>query len=416
MECHCVRQTLELLRPNRLREYSHLGPLTSHTFSSLIPTGRSIAPSNKTLFQRAFEDAKLYAERPEGWLVFVGPSGCGKTHLAAAIANRRIELGEPALFVVVPDLLDQLRAGYAPESEVPFDLMLEQVRNEPLLIIDDLGSHISTAWAQEKLLQIINYRFYLRLPTVFTISGSLGEMPERLLSRLTDSSMSNVCILEEKPGFNTIGEGSLELLQEMTFDNFITKITPLGQERDDLEIARRQSKSIESAYRAAQRYAEDPQGWLVFIGPVGSGKTHLAASIANHRYKLGQPALFVVVPDLLDHLRATYGPDSQTSFDRTFEALKSSPLLILDDFGAQTSSPWAKEKLFQLINHRHNGRLPTVITTNLSLDQIARDTDHRIVSRLLDSRMCDVLVIDSPDYRQVGKIDTRTRTPRGRSK
>ncbi|MSQ15818.1 MAG: AAA family ATPase [Dehalococcoidia bacterium] len=421
VECSCAKRHLENLRPERLREYSHLGPLTSYIFNSLIQTGRSIAPSNKALFQRAYQDARIYAERPEGWLVFTGPSGCGKTHLAAAIANRCIELGVPVLFVAVPDLLDQLRAGYGQDSEVPFDLMLEQVRNAALLIVDDLGSHISTPWAQEKLLQIINYRFYLSLPTVFTINGPLAEMPERIHSRLTDTSISNICMLEEKPGFNSIGEGSLGLLKDMTFDNFISNISPISGGREDQEIAERQTKSLDSAHSAALHYAQDAQGWLVLIGPVGSGKTHLAASIANHHYKHGQPAIFVVVPDLLDHLRATYGPDSGTTFDRTFEGLKQCPLLILDDFGAQTSSSWAKEKLFQLINHRHNGRLPTVITTNLSLDQIARETDHRIVSRLLDSRMCDVLVIDATDYRQspgsrqVGRTESKPQGQRGRS-
>ncbi len=293
--------------------------------------------------------------------------------------------------------------------------MLEQVKNTPLLIIDDLGSQINTPWAEEKLLQIINHRFYLRLPTVFTINGPLEDMPERLYSRLTDLNISSRYVVEEKPGFNNVGESTLELLQEMTFDNFILKITPLGHERADLEIARRQSNSLENAYQAAVRYAENPERWLVLAGSIGCGKTHLAAAIANHRYKLGQSAIFVVVPDLLDDLRATYSPDSHTTFDRTFEGLKQCPLLILDDLGAQASSPWAKEKLFRLINHRHNGRLPTVVTTNLSSDEMMKETDLRIVSRLMDRLMSDWLVMEAPDYRQPGRTSTRQQVQRGRS-
>ena len=58
-------------------------------------------------------------------------------------------------------------------------------------------------------------------------------------------------------------------------------------------------------------------------------------------------ALFTFVPDLLDHLRATYSPNSPVQYDQLFEQVKSTPLLILDDLGAETSTPWAKEKLYQ---------------------------------------------------------------------
>ncbi len=94
-----------------------------------------------------------------------GPSGAGKTHVAAAIANRCIERGQPALFVVVPDLLDHLRASYSPNSELGYDALIEQVRNAPVLILDDLGTQSSTAWAQEKLFQVLNHRYNAQLPT-----------------------------------------------------------------------------------------------------------------------------------------------------------------------------------------------------------------------------------------------------------
>ena len=67
------------------------------------------------------------------------------------------------------------------------------------------------------------------------------------------------------------------------------------------------------------RFARDPQGWLVLMGGYGAGKTHLAAAIANYRIALGHPALFVVVPDLLDYLRATYSPTSDTGLDERLE-------------------------------------------------------------------------------------------------
>jgi len=73
--------------------------------------------------------------------------------------------------------------------------------------------------------------------------------------------------------------------------------------------------------------------------------------------------LFIVVPDLLDHLRSSFGPDSRVSYDALFERIKKAPVLVLDDFGEHSATSWAQEKIYQLINYRYNARLATVITT-----------------------------------------------------
>jgi DNA replication protein DnaC len=76
------------------------------------------------------------------------------------------------------------------------------------------------------------------------------------------------------------------------------------------------------ALAASTSFAAGPSGWLVLVGPPGCGKTHLAAAIANSRIAAGQAALFVVVPDLLDHLRSAYAPESEIGYDDLFEASK----------------------------------------------------------------------------------------------
>ena len=65
-------------------------------------------------------------------------------------------------------------------------------------------------------------------------------------------------------------------------------------------------------------------------------------SIVNYRYQANKPALFVVVSDFLDHLRSTFSPDSKISYDQLFEKVKTAPLLVLDDFGEQTTTHWVK--------------------------------------------------------------------------
>ena len=179
----------------------------------------------------------------------------------------------------------------------------------------------------------------------------------------------------------------------MTFDNFKKRVN----------LPPEQQENLEDAYRLALNFAKSPEGWLVLQGITGCGKTHLAAAIANYRLQAGKPVKFEVVPDLLDHLRFTFSPESKVSYDQLFEEVKNAPLLILDDFGEQSTTPWAQEKLYQIINYRYNARLATVITTRLTTDDMA----DPIVSRFLDPKLSMIFNITAPDYRTSRKKITR---------
>ncbi|OQY33951.1 MAG: hypothetical protein B6243_05985 [Anaerolineaceae bacterium 4572_5.2] len=124
-----------------------------------------------------------------------------------------------------------------------------------------------------------------------------------------------------------------------------------------------------------------------------------------------QSAIFVVVPDLLDHLRATFSPVAQTSYDKRFEEIRNAPLLVLDDLGTQSATPWAQEKLYQLFNHRYNARLPTIITM-----ADMTDLDPRLKSRLMDVGRCTAFAITAPSYRSSVSQQTQKRKPGRRRK
>jgi len=403
--CRCKLAEIERQRLERLRALSNLQHLSHMTFDTFVPDGYGLPPDKAANLHLAFDLARQYADNPQGWLVLFGGYGCGKTHLAAAIANQAIERGRPVLFVVVPDLLDHLRATFSPHSPVRYDERFEEVRTAPLLILDDLGTQSSTPWAQEKLFQIFNYRYTARLPTVVTSNQSLEEIDLRLRSRLVDPELVTIVTILA-PDFRRSGVAqdqsdlsSLALLQDMTFDRFDLR-------QDELPAEER--SNLKRAFDLCRDYAENPEGWLVLTGEYGCGKTHLAAAIANARVARGQPALFVVVPDLLDHLRATFNPASPVRFDKRFEEVKTAPLLILDDLGTQSASPWAQEKLYQLFNYRYNARLPTVITMARTIDEV----DPRLRTRMLDVGRCTVYAILAPSYRGTSQ---RRATRKGRA-
>jgi DNA replication protein DnaC len=390
--CVCRQRDVSQQVREHLYSLSHLDELKELTFESFRPRGQiGIGEKQAHSLEMAFNQANHYARSLNGWLLLQGGYGCGKTHLAAAIANFAVGMGVPTLFLTVPDLLDMLRFSYD-SNDTTFESRFNEIRNASLLILDDFGTQNATGWAQEKLFLVVNYRYINKLPLVITTNLSLDDIEARFRSRLSDRELVTdvrINAPDYRRPLDDTGHSELSSLTMMGNKTFgsLEDRTGEGLPPDGL-------KSLQKSLKAAHAYAERPKGWLVFMGGYGSGKTHLAAAIANYRAKLGDPPLFVMVPDLLDHLRATFSPNSNVAFDRRFDEIRMAPLLVLDDLGTQSMTPWVKEKLYQLFNYRYNAELPTVITTSDSLDEM----DPRIRSRLLDGKLCTIYVINVPSY------------------
>jgi DNA replication protein DnaC len=375
--CECVLRESTEARTARMERVGNLVGLGRLTFANLDAASETASERNR----EAVEAARRFAEAPQGFLTLLGPSASGKTHLAAAIGHRRIERGEPAHFMVVPDLLDLLRAGFeATDADFQYAPIFDFVKAAPLLILDDIDAAAGTPWAKEKLFQLVNSRFNDSLPTVFT-AASLDEMDARLRTRLADRRLASVLELEaaREGSYASIGGMSLERLRRLQFKNFDVRGATLAAE---------ERASLQSALRIAMAYATSPQGWLVFQGVNGCGKTHLAAGIANSALRDGRKVLFAGVADLLDDLRR----------DDLFQDVRNVELLILDDFGMQERSAWAKERLFQIVNYRTLAELPTVVTTDRSQSDLQK-TYPRIWARIGDPAHGAYCFIGAPHYR-----------------
>ena len=161
-----------------------------------------------------------------------------------------------------------------------------------------------------------------------------------------------------------------------------------------------------------------PVGWhpiidsgrgLFLSAPRGVGKTHLAAVIVregifnlsprkirqNSQWEELMP-YFVAVPELLLELRDSFNSDQITERS-IIDKYSRVPLLVLDDLGAEKSSDWTVQTVYTIIDRRYREDLPTIITSNLTLDQVAAQLDDRIASRI--AGMCKVQRMTGKDRR-----------------
>jgi len=172
--------------------------------------------------------------------------------------------------------------------------------------------------------------------------------------------------------------GLTPALQRQTFARF-----ELGYyEPEFLETARR---SLAAAREFVRECLEGrARRGLLFTGPVGSGKTFLASAIANALVEREHDVFFVVVPELLEAIRSGIGrPDSEGENEMERRA-RTGAVLVLDDLGAHNYTEWTRNTLYSLLNYRINHELPTVITTNLSLEQLEYYLGERTTSRILE--------------------------------
>jgi len=172
--------------------------------------------------------------------------------------------------------------------------------------------------------------------------------------------------------------------EDMSFDNF--DIYP----------------EVKTAYADARKMADNPGhlSWLAFMGVNGNGKTHLAVAICKAWLNADIPAKYKLVSLLLEELREGINHNGEESYERKFEYYCNVPLLLLDDYGIESSTKWVQEKLDTLIDYRLMNNLSLIITSNLTLDEMP----PRIRSRIMRHPNGKIVAIMADDYAMRRKV------------
>ena len=135
---------------------------------------------------------------------------------------------------------------------------------------------------------------------------------------------------------------------------------------------------------------------LLFWGPAGTGKTFAAACIANALVDLEVGVRMITLGEALLNLFGMSGEERI----QYLEVLTTCGLLILDDFGVERRTPYAREQVYEIINRRYLSGRPMVVTTNLTLEELknADRDDSRIHDRVLER--CVPVCFDGTSLRQ----------------
>lgn len=144
----------------------------------------------------------------------------------------------------------------------------------------------------------------------------------------------------------------------------------------------------------------DKHRGLLLFGPTGSGKSYIACAICNDLLGQGYACRIVTIPELTNNLQREYDKNAY------LDELCDIDLLVLDDFGVQRNTSTANEQLFEIINHILLARVPIIVTTNMSNEELKNPGDinlQRITSRLFE--LCFPYKVDGVDRRKTALRD-----------
>lgn len=154
------------------------------------------------------------------------------------------------------------------------------------------------------------------------------------------------------------------------------------------------------AYEACKAYVDrkiydSEKNGLIICGSYGTGKTHLAASIANYAVEHGMSTLFDTYGGHLEKLKSEFNVSGEP---KHLNLMRNVDFLVLDDVGKEKQTEWSQSIMFDVINHRYENMKPIIITSNFSNRELANYFGEACYSRLIE--MCHAVITQGEDYRQ----------------
>lgn len=144
----------------------------------------------------------------------------------------------------------------------------------------------------------------------------------------------------------------------------------------------------ENAFKASRyvvsNFEELGQESIMLWGDPGNGKTMLAACIHNELTTKGKVVVFVSMPDLLSKIKSTFNQDNRESEEQILKALITCDLLIIDDLGAEKTTDWVQEKVFEIVDGRYRRQKPILSTSNLEPKELVHKIGKRSYDRLIE--------------------------------
>lgn len=175
------------------------------------------------------------------------------------------------------------------------------------------------------------------------------------------------------------------------------------------------SKGSKKMYNIGKKYSDKFQelkkesiGLLIYGNP-GNGKTHTVSCIANDLIDKMVPVICVSVNALLDRIKETYNRWGNEGEETILRSLQNADLLIIDDLGTEQETEWSQTRIYNILDSRYRNKLPLIITTNITLEDLKEKYHARTYDRLLE--MCTPVQNDGKSIRmEKAKENTRILT------
>ena len=135
---------------------------------------------------------------------------------------------------------------------------------------------------------------------------------------------------------------------------------------------------------------------LCFLGPCGTGKSFMAACVANQLIDQGVPVVFTNFSTIRNRLQASFAGRQEY-----IDELANCPLLVIDDLGSEANTDFMREIIYTVINARYLTGRPFIVTTNITNEELKNTKDEgmrRILSRIYE--MCYPIGFSGKDKRR----------------